>query len=106
MGRMGTEMEPREEILERLRRHLARRRLNREPLTAEESLAAIRRLRHLTQATVARRLETPQPEVCRLERRGDMRVSTLRAYVEALGGSLDLVARFPGLSFRITLRRP
>jgi hypothetical protein len=35
-----------------------------------------------------------QPEVSKLERRGDIRLSTLRSYVEALGGSLSVVARF------------
>lgn len=61
--------------------------------------AALRRLRshrRLTQQQVAERLGTTQPEVSKLEARRDVRVSTLRAYVTALGGTLDLVARFDG----------
>lgn len=59
--------------------------------------AALRRLRlsrRLTQQQLADRLGTTQPEISRLERRRDVRLSTMRAYVAALGGSLELVARF------------
>lgn len=58
---------------------------------------ALRRLRlerRLTQAQLATRLELTQPEISKLERRRDVRLSTLRAYVGALGGDLALVARF------------
>lgn len=59
--------------------------------------AALRRLRlgrRLTQQQLAERLGTTQPEISKLERRRDVRLSTMRAYVAALGGSLELVARF------------
>ncbi|MCP9488101.1 MAG: helix-turn-helix domain-containing protein [Gaiellaceae bacterium MAG52_C11] len=59
--------------------------------------AALRELRldrGLTQAQLAARLETTQPEISKLERRRDVRISTFRAYVAALGGSLELRARF------------
>lgn len=59
--------------------------------------AALRRLRlgrRLTQQELAERLGMTQPEVSKLERRRDVRLSTMRAYVGALGGSLGLVARF------------
>lgn len=59
--------------------------------------AALRRLRlgrRLTQQQLADRLGTTQPEISKLERRRDVRLSTMRAYVAALGGSLELVARF------------
>ena len=61
--------------------------------------AALRRLRSsrgLTQQELATRLETTQPEISKLERRRDVRVSTMRAYVVALGGELSLVSRFGG----------
>lgn len=58
------------------------------------SLAAIRRERRLTQQQVADRLGMTQPEVSKLERRRDVRLSTLRAYVGALGGELVVTARF------------
>ncbi|HEX5585189.1 helix-turn-helix domain-containing protein [Gaiella sp.] len=60
---------------------------------------ALRRARErsgLTQAEVARRLGATQPEVSKLERRSDARLSTVRDYVGALGGTLRLVATLGG----------
>lgn len=59
--------------------------------------AALRRLRlgrRVTQQELADRLGTTQPEISKLERRRDVRLSTMRAYVAALGGRLELAARF------------
>ena len=42
-----------------------------------------------------RKLAVGQPAVAKLERRTDMYVSNLRRYIEALGGSLEITARFP-----------
>lgn len=56
----------------------------REPVT----LAALRRDLGLTQAQVARRLRMTQSDVSKLERREDVRLSTLLAYARALGGHL------------------
>jgi|RhiMethySRZTD1v2_1073278.scaffolds.fasta_scaffold40866_3 hypothetical protein len=58
------------------------------------SLRQLRVARGRTQLEVAEQLGATQPEVSKLERRGDVRLSTLRSYVEALGGSLSVVARF------------
>lgn len=55
----------------------------------------------VTQEELAARLGKRQPTVSRIERQGDARVSTVRAYIEALGGELELRARFPGWSARI-----
>ncbi|MGH8897945.1 MAG: XRE family transcriptional regulator [Egibacteraceae bacterium] len=60
------------------------------------SLAQLRRARQLTQTQLAKTLGKPQPEISRIERQTDVLVSTLRSYVEAMGGELELVARFPG----------
>jgi len=65
------------------------------------SLAAIRRGRGLTQQQVADRLGMTQPEVSKLERRRDVRLSTLRAYVAALGGEPVVTARFDDEEHRI-----
>jgi transcriptional regulator with XRE-family HTH domain len=66
-------------------------------LMAEElSLRALRAGRRLTQKNMAALLGVEQATVSRLERRGDMMVSTLRKTIRAMGGELDLVARFPG----------
>ena len=40
-------------------------------------------------------LNIRQDSISRLEKRSDMMLSTMRSYIEAMGGSLELVARFP-----------
>ncbi|MCH8544985.1 MAG: helix-turn-helix domain-containing protein [Alcanivorax sp.] len=59
------------------------------------TLSELRRALDCTQQQLAEKLAIGQDSISRLEKRSDMRLSTLRAYVEALGGSLDIVARFP-----------
>ncbi|MBA2665435.1 MAG: XRE family transcriptional regulator [Trueperaceae bacterium] len=59
-------------------------------------LASIRADRGLNQTTLAARLEVSQPRVSRIER-GDLestQLATLRAYIEALGGELEVTAKF------------
>ena len=46
-------------------------------------------------------LETTQSEVSKIERRSDLYVSTLRSYIEAMGGELEIIARFPDGAVRI-----
>jgi DNA-binding XRE family transcriptional regulator len=61
-------------------------------------LAALKDLRKAvdqTQADLAARLGVGQDTISRLEQRSDMLLSTLRHYVESMGGKLELVARFP-----------
>ncbi len=65
-------------------------------LIAEEmSLRDLRRAREQTQASVAARLGINQENVSRLEQRSDLLLSTLRSYVGAMGGTLNIVAEFP-----------
>ena len=64
-------------------------------------LRELRTLSKLTQDQLAQRLGISQAAVSKMERRRDMTVSTLRRLVEAMGGELDVVARFPGESVRI-----
>ena len=65
-------------------------------LIAEEmTLRELRKARQLTQVSVARELGVSQDAISRLERRSDLLLSTLRRTVEAMGGTLSLVARFP-----------
>ena len=54
-------------------------------------LAALRRERGLTQVELARRCGMSQSDLSKLERRGDVRLSTLRAHAEALGGSMRVL---------------
>ena len=65
-------------------------------LIAEEmSLRELRKARQLTQVSVARQLGISQDGVSRLEQRSDLLLSTLRRTVEAMGGTLSLIATFP-----------
>lgn len=65
-------------------------------LIAEElSLQDLRRAMNQTQVSLARKLKVGQDTVSRVEKRTDLLLSTLRSYVEAMGGELDLLARFP-----------
>jgi hypothetical protein len=70
------------------------------------SLVELRRRRGLTQAALGRRLGAAQSDVSKLERRGDLRLSTLRAYVEATGGRLRLIATYPDETVEIGLNKP
>ncbi len=65
-------------------------------LIAEEmSLRELRRAHRLTQKRMAAKLGIGQEGVSRLEQRSDLLISTLRSYVEAMGGSLSIIAEFP-----------
>jgi transcriptional regulator with XRE-family HTH domain len=64
-------------------------------LKHEMALHELRQARERSQQDLARELKVGQPAVAKLERRADMYVSNLRRYVEALGGSLEITARFP-----------
>jgi hypothetical protein len=61
----------------------------REAMTLE-----LRKTRSPSQEEVAETLAMGQPAVAKLEKRGDMHVSNLRRYVEALGGTLEITAHF------------
>lgn len=65
-------------------------------LIAEEyALRELREVEQMTQEDVARKLGGRQVYISRLERRADMKLSTLRDYVSAIGGKLDLMVSFP-----------
>lgn len=66
-----------------------------EILADEMTLGQLRAALRQTQEEMASRLRMKQASVSRLERRGDMLLSTLRSYVRAMGGEIELVARFP-----------
>lgn len=60
-----------------------------------QTLQELRKSRDLTQEKLAALLGINQENVSRLERRNDLLLSTLRDYVEAMGGDLEITARFP-----------
>lgn len=64
------------------------------PGSQTSTLRELRRALGLTQIELGERLGKPQEEISRIERRADLRLSTLRAYVHALGGHLQLRCEF------------
>ena len=65
-------------------------------------LHELRKARAMTQEAVGEALNVNQPAVAKLERRTDMYVSNLRAFIEAMGGKLNIVAEFPQGNVTIT----
>lgn len=84
--------EAREEVARRVRKALA-----------EMPLQQLRNARQLTQTRLAELLEMDQGNVSKLEQRTDMYLSTLRSYVEAMGGELEIRAVFPDGEVKIDL---
>jgi transcriptional regulator with XRE-family HTH domain len=68
---------------------------HRRAMERELTLAEVRKARELTQKQLAAALDMTQPGVSAIEQRTDLFVSTLRSYVEALGGRLEIAAVFP-----------
>lgn len=67
-----------------------------EALIAEEmTLQDLRKALELTQQNLAERLDVKQESISNLEKRSDLLLSTLRGYIEAMGGDLSLLVRFP-----------
>lgn len=72
-----------------------------ERMVAEMPLHELRHAKALSQAALAKRLQVNQAAVSKIEHRTDMYVSTLRDYIRAMGGELEIVARFPDGEVRI-----
>lgn len=70
-------------------------------MRAELPLHELRRARGLSQESLAKTLKVNQAAVSKLEHRTDMYVSTLRSHIRAMGGELEIVARFPDGEVRI-----
>ena len=60
-----------------------------------ESLGELRRAAGKAQAEIASILKIKQPSVSKIEKLAELYLSTLRSYVEAVGGHLDLIVRLP-----------
>lgn len=63
-------------------------------LRGQMTLAELRQARQLTQETIAETLHVGQPAVAKIEKRTDMYVGNLRRFVAAMGGEMEIVARF------------
>lgn len=67
----------------------------------EMDLRALREAAGSTQGELAQRVEITQSQLSKMERREDHRISTLRRYVEALGGSLEICAVIDGKRIKL-----
>ena len=70
-------------------------------LLADLPLQELRQARHHSQVQLAQALNVEQPSFSKVERRTDMYISTLRSYIEAMGGKLEILAHFPDGDVRI-----
>lgn len=61
-----------------------------------EGLKALRKLAERSQEQIAQSLGIKQPSVVKIERQADLYLSTLRRFVEAAGGKLELRVELPG----------
>ena len=71
-------------------------------MLAEMPLNELRQARGLSQKMLAELLHVQQPSIAKLEKRADMYLSTLRSHIEAMGGELEVIARFPDGSVKIS----
>jgi ribosome-binding protein aMBF1 (putative translation factor) len=71
-------------------------------MVAKMPVHELRRARGMSQERLAKVLHVKQPNVAKLEKCTDIYISTLRATIEAMGGTLDIVARFPDGTVKIT----
>lgn len=60
-----------------------------------EGLRELRQLAGKAQADIASALNIKQPSVSKIEKQADMYLSTLRSYIEAIGGRLELTVKLP-----------
>lgn len=71
-------------------------------LMQEMPLYELRQARQLSQEQLARELHVKQANVSKIEHRTDVYISTLRSYVEAMGGELEITAKFPQGTVKIS----
>jgi DNA-binding XRE family transcriptional regulator len=65
-------------------------------LIAEEmTMRELRKARRITQVELAKTLGVKQEQISRIEKRPDLHISTLKRSIEAMGGELTLIAKFP-----------
>ena len=74
------------------------------PSRKEMYLQHLRERREFSQEALAGLMQVSQATVSKTERRADMLLSTLRNFVEALGGHLHLVAKFPSETIELSLQ--
>jgi predicted transcriptional regulator len=74
-------------------------------MLSELPLNELRQARRLSQKMLADVMHIQQPSIAKIEKRADMYISTLRSRIEAMGGELEVVARYPmAMSRSVTSR--
>jgi len=71
-------------------------------MLTEMPLQELRHAKELSQVKLAEALHVNQAAISKLERRTDMYISTLRSYIKAMGGDLEVIAKFPDGEVRIS----
>jgi len=66
-----------------------------EQMISDMPLQELRQAKNMSQERLAEILDTKQSNISRIEKRTDMYISTLRSYIQAMGGELKIVAHFP-----------
>ena len=67
----------------------------------ETILKRLRESRRISQQELAQSLNVKQATISKMERRSDMYISTIRKIIAAMGGELEIRARFPGVDVKI-----
>lgn len=82
---------------------LARARKRADAILERMRLDELRKERHITQRTIAAIMGIDQGEVSRIEKRSELKLGTLRSYVSALGGHIEVRAVFPDRNIELTV---
>lgn len=80
----------------------ARAEVRAKAMLKEMPLYELRKARGLSQETLAAVLHVKQGSISKLERRTDMYISSLRSHIQAMGGDLEIIARFPDGEVKIS----
>lgn len=65
-------------------------------------LNELRRARGMTQKVLSEVLHISQPAIAKIEQKTDAYISTIRSHIEAMGGELEVIARFPDGTVKIS----
>ena len=71
-------------------------------LREKMALHVLRKAIGTSQEELARRLNVNQPAIAKMERRSDIRIQSLRRMIEAMGGTLEVSAKFQSGEVKIT----
>ncbi len=92
-----------DELMTKTSRVRARKRAN--AILERMTLDELRKDRKMTQGKVAQAMKMEQSEISRLEKRTEVKLGTLRNYVNALGGHIEIRAVFPDKNVELALNK-